>query len=448
MIGTTLRNRWVLEKKIGQGAFGDIYAARDIETKKNVAVKMEECTKKRESLKLEVVVLKSIQDSPYAPIYISCGRIPNYNYVVMELLGNNLAQLKRKMPTGKFSLGTTLRLGIELISAIEDVHEAGFLHRDIKPSNFALRRTSHKGQSFCCVIDFGLARKYVDSNFQIRPARQNIGFRGTARYASIASHQSEELGRKDDLWSLYYLLIEFLVGQLPWRKLKEKDEIKEMKIKYNCPALCQGLPPEFVKFFEHINSLKYEDKPNYQYLRNLLRETYLRYHFDDNYPFDWEIPSENIQTPILISNSTVANTGMSSVLPTRSPFLAEMDLNSPKLNREFISTENMNSNLFLNSAFKPIHQNNQNPDQNINNPLSRSQQKLMLAYDPTSPRNADLFEQQLKRIQHQGKSNTVNSAEIEMDNLQNQNANQNANQNSVIHFPDNQSSHRKCCEIM
>ncbi|KAJ5067387.1 tau-tubulin kinase 1 [Anaeramoeba ignava] len=361
MIGTTLRNRWILEKKIGQGAFGDIYAARDIETKKNVAVKMEECAKKRESLKLEVVVLKSIQDSPFAPIYISCGRIPNYNYVVMELLGNNLAQLKRKMPTGKFSLGTTLRLGIEMISAIEDVHEAGYLHRDIKPSNFALRRNCHKGQSFCCIIDFGLARKYLDSNFQIRPARQNIGFRGTARYASIASHKSEELGRRDDLWSLFYLLIEFLIGQLPWRKLKEKDEIKEMKIKYTPSSLCQGLPPEFAKFSDHVDNLKYEDKPNYQYLRNLLRETYLRYHFDDNYPFDWEI-SQNSESNSQ-KHSKHGNAGQN-----QSGQLQEINTKNPRFSKNLMETNSLSPVIARNTSFRPIQsqENNQNPNQFTN----------------------------------------------------------------------------------
>lgn len=73
------------------------------------------------------------------------------------------------------------------------------------------------------------------------------GFRGTVRYASVNAHKNkvrvcprrfgwpvydfllltervtlQEMGRHDDLWSLFYMLVEFLVGQLPWRKIKEK----------------------------------------------------------------------------------------------------------------------------------------------------------------------------------------------------------------------------------
>lgn len=83
------------------------------------------------------------------------------------------------------------------------------------------------------------------SSHQPRPV---AGFRGTVRYASVNAHKNkvsvlsltasvigiygsrelkigvilQEMGRHDDLWSLFYMLVEFLVGQLPWRKIKDK----------------------------------------------------------------------------------------------------------------------------------------------------------------------------------------------------------------------------------
>ena len=65
--------------------------------------------------------------------FIGCGRNESYNYVVMTLQGKNLAELRRSQSRGCFGLSTTLRLGAQILKAIEAIHEVGFLHRDIKP---------------------------------------------------------------------------------------------------------------------------------------------------------------------------------------------------------------------------------------------------------------------------------------------------------------------------
>lgn len=65
--------------------------------------------------------------------FIGCGRNDRFNYVVMQLQGKNLAELRRAQPRGAFSLSTTLRLGQQILRAIESIHSVGFLHRDIKP---------------------------------------------------------------------------------------------------------------------------------------------------------------------------------------------------------------------------------------------------------------------------------------------------------------------------
>ncbi len=62
--------------------------------------------------------------------------------MVMELLGENLSELRRKQSDGKFSVGTTVRLGQQMLRAIEAIHDLGYLHRDIKPvSSFLLHLT-------------------------------------------------------------------------------------------------------------------------------------------------------------------------------------------------------------------------------------------------------------------------------------------------------------------
>jgi len=53
------------------------------------------------------------------------------------------------------------------------------------------------------------------------------------------------MGRHDDLWSLFYMLIEFITGQLPWRRIKDKEQVGQMKDKYDHTSFLKSLPSEF-----------------------------------------------------------------------------------------------------------------------------------------------------------------------------------------------------------
>ena len=61
-----------------------------------------------------------------------------------------------------------------------------------------------------------------------------------------------------------------------------------MKMRCNTPELVADLPPEFLAFMEHLQGLKYEDRPNYSYLTSLFENVYRRLGGDENTPFDWE----------------------------------------------------------------------------------------------------------------------------------------------------------------
>ena len=86
------------------------------------------------------------------------------------------------------------------------VRFSGFLHRDIKPSNFAVGDEGNKEKIY--VLDFGLAVKFLDlETLDMRRAKAKPGFRGTVRYASLNAHRGLELGRADDMESLFYSLV-------------------------------------------------------------------------------------------------------------------------------------------------------------------------------------------------------------------------------------------------
>ena len=69
------------------------------------------------------------------------------------------------------------------------------------------------------VVDFGLAKEHIDPATK-RPfsPRRNTDFRGTIPYASLNAHNKQELSRRDDLWSFYFMLLEFLDEPLTWKQ--------------------------------------------------------------------------------------------------------------------------------------------------------------------------------------------------------------------------------------
>lgn len=134
--GHVVKERWKVVRKIGGGGFGEIYEGQDLITREQVALKVESARQPKQVLKMEVAVLKKLQGKEHVCRFIGCGRNDRFNYVVMQLQGKNLAELRRAQPRGAFSLSTTLRLGVQILRAIESIHSVGFLHRDIKPVSF------------------------------------------------------------------------------------------------------------------------------------------------------------------------------------------------------------------------------------------------------------------------------------------------------------------------
>ena len=189
-----LYGRWRLSKKIGQGSFGEIYSGFDVNTLESVAIKLERWDVKKAALKMEASILKKMQHSHHVCRFVHFGNSEGFNFLVMEMLGENLAELRRARKDGRFSAATTARLGVQIVSAVEAIHEVGYLHRDLKPSNFAMGAGAGRREQ-CVMIDFGLARSFRLPGGRIRPARDIAGFRGTARYASISAHLSRWASR-------------------------------------------------------------------------------------------------------------------------------------------------------------------------------------------------------------------------------------------------------------
>ncbi|NWS33333.1 TTBK2 kinase, partial [Polioptila caerulea] len=329
-VGILVKERWKVLRKIGGGGFGEIYDALDLLTRENVALKVESAQQPKQVLKMEVAVLKKLQGKDHVCRFIGCGRNDRFNYVVMQLQGRNLADLRRSQSRGTFTISTTLRLGKQILESIESIHSVGFLHRDIKPSNFAMGRFPSTCRK-CFMLDFGLARQFTNSCGDVRPPRAVAGFRGTVRYASINAHRNREMGRHDDLWSLFYMLVEFVVGQLPWRKIKDKEQVGSIKERYEHRLMLKHLPQEFNVFLDHISNLDYFTKPDYQLLMSVFDNSMKTFGVIESDPFDWEksgtdgslTTTTTSTTPQLHTRLTPAAIGIANATPIPGDLLRE-----------------------------------------------------------------------------------------------------------------------------
>jgi len=286
-----------LVKKLGSGAFGQIWKAVHERTKEEVAIKFEDVNSKHQQLYYECkIYLWFHSDSTVIgqaiPQVLYYGTEQNYNLMVMDLLGNSLEDLFN-LCGRKFSLKTVLMIAQQMIKRIEYIHSRRIIHRDIKPDNFAVGRLKHSHRIF--VIDFGLAKKYMSSDGKHIKYKDGKSLTGTARYASINTHIGIEQSRRDDLEGLGYVFMYFLRGKLPWqglraRGVKEKyEKIKQKKIMTNLEELCKGFPDEFVAYMQYCRTLNFEDKPDYKYIKNLFSSLFKNLGYEYDYKYDWKL---------------------------------------------------------------------------------------------------------------------------------------------------------------
>ncbi|KAL3763634.1 hypothetical protein ACHAWU_009058 [Discostella pseudostelligera] len=285
--------KYRLGRKIGSGSFGDIYLGTNMTTGEEVAIKLESVKTKHPQLLYESKIYRILHGGLGIPNVRWYGIEGDYNVMVLDLLGPSLEDLFNYCGR-RFQLKTVLMLADQLLGRLEFVHTKSFIHRDVKPDNFLIGLG--KRQSVIHIIDFGLAKKFRDPRtHQHIPYRENKNLTGTARYASINTHIGIEQSRRDDLESLGYVLMYFIRGSLPWQGLKANtkkqkyERIMDRKMSTSTEQLCKGYATEFRSYFEYCRSLRFEDRPDYLYLKRLFKELFYRKGFQYDNMFDWTV---------------------------------------------------------------------------------------------------------------------------------------------------------------
>jgi serine/threonine protein kinase len=279
-------DKYRLTKRIGNGAFGEIYKGQDMERKDHaVAVKLERVGVQYPQLDWEYRIYSEMKDDAHFPTIHFHGQVDDYRVMVMDLFGHDLESLFNQCQR-KFSVPTVQRLGRQMVDRVQRLHQHGVVHRDIKPDNFLWDEKHQR----VVLVDMGLAKYWRTKDGKHMKYRDGRSFIGTARYASISNHFGIEQSRRDDLEAVMHVLIYLHRGRLPWqgllRKQKRKakfDLVRSKKQATKVRDLCQGLPKGFRDALRYCRALEFDEEPDYEKLKDWLCPVGLH----DQRDWDW-----------------------------------------------------------------------------------------------------------------------------------------------------------------
>ena len=259
-------------KKIDKGAFGNIYSVYSLKDRKNYAMKTEKINAEPKTLESEAFYLKTLQGGKGIPEYITFGYTKNYNILIETLLGLSLYNIFIKTKK-RCHIINVCKIGFQILSRIEWIHSKNLIYRDIKPENFLIGK---KDQDIIYVVDFGLCKRYISPKTGKHIPEKITGkFNGTLIYSSPNVVKGIESSRRDDLISLGYMLIYLYKRNLPWESNflnlnKEKYyQLIKLKETNGFKKLFKNIPDELAEYINYSRKLKFEEKPNYDYLRSL-----------------------------------------------------------------------------------------------------------------------------------------------------------------------------------
>uniref|UniRef100_A0AAR2JLY2 non-specific serine/threonine protein kinase n=1 Tax=Pygocentrus nattereri TaxID=42514 RepID=A0AAR2JLY2_PYGNA len=315
MVGPNFR----VGKKIGCGNFGELRLGKNLYTNEYVAIKLEPIKSRAPQLHLEYRFYKQLGNSEGIPQVFYFGPCGKYNAMVLELLGPSLEDLF-DLCDRTFSLKTVLMIAIQLVSLsvwitrMEYVHTRSLIYRDVKPENFLVGRPGSKRQHTIHIIDFGLAKEYIDPETKKHiPYREHKSLTGTARYMSINTHLGKGDLRRDvilDLGSLICVACGFSESALcnvglfvGFFSLLQADTLKERYQKIGdtkratpIEVLCESFPEELATYLRYVRRLDFFEKPDYDYLRKLFTDLFDRNGYVFDYEYDWV--GKPLPTPI------------------------------------------------------------------------------------------------------------------------------------------------------
>ncbi|MBK8251681.1 MAG: protein kinase [Polyangiaceae bacterium] len=217
LIGTVLNNTYAVEKHLGSGGMGAVYAAKHLRTGRRYAIKtlLPDAQVDGDAIRRferEAMAASALGHPGIVAVHDFHVTDGGLSYLVMDLLEGETLD-GRLARVGSLAWPDARRMILEAGDALAAAHEAGLLHRDLKPANLFVAK-GPGGRERVVLVDFGLAKK-IDSAAASKLTSTGAAV-GTPLYMAPEQARGEPLDVRCDVYGLGAVLYEMLTGAPPF----------------------------------------------------------------------------------------------------------------------------------------------------------------------------------------------------------------------------------------
>jgi serine/threonine protein kinase len=207
-LGDLIGGRYRSQTVIGEGAFGKVFRAADLQTGQTVAIKqlkpdVAENAEHLARFMREIELLNKLNHPGIVKV-LDTINLGASHYIVLEYLAEG--DLRSRLKRGRLPVRDTIKIALELADALARTHHLNIIHRDIKPENVLLAADGSPR-----LTDFGIA--HIDSADHLTQTGYILG---TLRYSAPEVLNGDPISKQSDVWSLGIMLYEMLTGELPF----------------------------------------------------------------------------------------------------------------------------------------------------------------------------------------------------------------------------------------
>ena len=242
--GLTLSGKYQLKRKLGEGAFGEVWLSDDLVSRADVVLKMLHAQWSRvpavvERFRREALASQRIQHPSACRVFEFAMTDDGTPYITMEYLSGGTLKNELQKST-RLPLARVAKWMVPVCEAVEAAHKAGIVHRDLKPENIMMKMVG--GEEVPVVLDFGIA-KLLDAEQKLTQTGSILG--SPAYMSPEQSMGQSDIGPPADLYSLAIIVFELVSGAPPF----VSKSFAEMAVKHAhdpAPPLT-GVPPQLAQ---------------------------------------------------------------------------------------------------------------------------------------------------------------------------------------------------------